>query len=219
MPGTPNGDLEKLLTRVTEAVVAQREAYTHDPVRADATLAELRAALGGPTPMRAAAVDDVVADLVRDAVPGLIGSPGPRYFGFVIGGSEPVALAADWLTSGWDNNAGLFAAASAASVIEETAGRWVVDLLGLPATASAGFVTGGRVGNVSGVAARRPAVWARAGDDVEAGGLHAAPRVRVIVGEERHATIDIALRYLGFGTASAERVPVDDQGRMRGDAL
>jgi glutamate/tyrosine decarboxylase-like PLP-dependent enzyme len=219
MPTNPNGDLEKLLTRVTEAVVAQREAYTHDPVRAEATLAELRAALGGPTPRRAATPDDVVADLVRDAAPGLIGSPGPRYFGFVIGGSEPVALAADWLTSGWDNNAGLFAAASAASVIEETAGRWVVELLGLPAAASVGFVTGGMMANFTGLAAARHAVLARAGYDVEAGGLQDAPRVRVIVGEERHATIDIALRYLGFGTASAERVPVDDQGRMRADAF
>jgi glutamate/tyrosine decarboxylase-like PLP-dependent enzyme len=211
--------LDELLGCVGELVVAQRAEFDQGPVGASATLTELRAALGGPTPEHASAEIDVIETLAREAAPGLLGIPGPRYFGFVIGGSHPAALAADWLTSGWDNNAGLYAAAPAISVIEEVAGRWVLDLLNLPHDASIGFVTGGMMANFTGLAAARHRVLADAGWDVEAAGLQGAPPVRVIAGEERHATIDVALRYLGFGTDAAELVPVDDQGRMRADAL
>jgi len=212
-------ELGELLAQVGQLVDAQRRAFETGPVRADATLPELRAALGGPTPETPTDSSAVIRALAAEAAPGVVGIPGPRYFGFVIGGSHPAALAADWLTSGWDNNAGLYVAAPAASVMEEVAGRWVVDLLGLPATASTGFVTGGLMANFTGLAAARHRVLRDAEWDVETHGLQGAPRVRIIVGEERHATIDVALGYLGFGRATAELVAVDDQGRMRADAL
>ena len=198
----------------------QRAEFETGPVHASATLDELRTALGGPTPETATANETVVSDLAAARrTRSRSGIPGPRYFGFVIGGSHPAALAADWLTSGWDNNAGLYAAAPAAAVIEEIAARWLLDLLGLPPAASVGFVTGGMMANFTALAAARHRVLADVGWDVAARGLQGAPPVRIVVGEERHATIDIALRYLGFGDATAERVPADEQGRMRADAL
>ena len=156
-------ELGELLAQVGQLVDAQRRAFETGPVRADATLPELRAALGGPTPETPTDSSAVIRALAAEAAPGVVGIPGPRYFGFVIGGSHPAALAADWLTSGWDNNAGLYVAAPAASVMEEVAGRWVVDLLGLPATASTGFVTGGLMANFTGLAAARHRVLARRG--------------------------------------------------------
>jgi glutamate/tyrosine decarboxylase-like PLP-dependent enzyme len=217
--GSTRSELGDLLALVSELVAAQRAEFETGPVNASATLAELRSALGGPTPEAATADETVVTDLAARAAPGLLGISGPRYFGFVIGGSHPAALAADWLTSGWDNNAGLYAAAPAAAVLEEIAGRWLLDLLGLPAASSVGFVTGGMMANFTALAAARHRVLADVGWDVAANGLQGAPRVRVVVGQERHATIDIALRYLGFGDATAELVPADAQGRMRADAL
>ena len=217
--GSSRSELGDLLARVSELVAKQRAEFETGPVHASATLEELRTALGGPTPETATANETVVSDLAARAAPGLLGIPGPRYFGFVIGGSHPAALAADWLTSGWDNNAGLYAAAPAAAVIEEIAARWLLDLLGLPPAASVGFVTGGMMANFTALAAARHRVLADVGWDVAARGLPGAPPVRIVVGEERHATIDIALRYLGFGDATAERVPADEQGRMRADAL
>jgi glutamate/tyrosine decarboxylase-like PLP-dependent enzyme len=217
--GSSRSELGDLLARVSELVAKQRAEFETGPVHASATLEELRTALGGPTPETATANETVVSDLAARAAPGLLGIPGPRYFGFVIGGSHPAALAADWLTSGWDNNAGLYAAAPAAAVIEEIAARWLLDLLELPPAASVGFVTGGMMANFTALAAARHRVLADVGWDVAARGLPGAPPVRIVVGEERHATIDIALRYLGFGDATAERVPADEQGRMRADAL
>ena len=211
--------LDELLARVAKLVTAQRSRFETGPVHAAASLDELRRAFGGPAPPRGTDAGAVVEDLAREAEPGVVAIPGPRYFGFVIGGSHPAALAADWLTSGWDNNAGLYVAAPAAAVMEEVAGRWVVDLLGLPASASVGFVTGGMMANFTGLAAARHRVFTDAGYDVGELGLTGAPPVRVIVGKERHTTIDVALRYLGFGAARAEIVPADDQGRMRADAL
>jgi glutamate/tyrosine decarboxylase-like PLP-dependent enzyme len=214
-----SGSEAGLLAHVATLVAARRAAFAAGPVHATATLEELRAALDGPTPEAPTGDDVVIADLAAAAAPGLLAIPGPRYFGFVIGGSQPAALAADWLTSGWDNNAGIYAAAPAAAVIEEVAGRWIVDLLGLPAGASVGFATGATMASFTGLGAARHRVLADAGWDVERQGLRGAPPVRIVAGEERHTTIDVALRYLGFGTDAVEPVAVDDQGRMRADAL
>src|SRR5919107_5702576 len=145
-------------------------------------------------------------------------TPGGRFFGFVIGGTLPTALAADWLASAWDQNAGLYVAAPAASVVEEVCGTWLSELFGLPDGISFGLVTGGQMANFTALAAARHHVLERAGWDVEADGLFDAPHIRVIVGEERHATLDQALRYLGFGTSRIRAVPADGQGRMRPDA-
>jgi glutamate/tyrosine decarboxylase-like PLP-dependent enzyme len=159
----------------------------------------------------------VIDDLVAAAEPGLAALASPRFFGFVIGGTYPVSIAADWLTSAWDQNVGLREVTPAHSAARDVVEAWVLDLLGLPSTATVGTVTGGMMANFVGLAAGRHAVLSRAGWDVEANGLQGAPPVRVLVGEERHSTIDLALRYLGLG--APQTVAVDDEGRIRLDAL
>ncbi len=212
-------DLGKLLARVAEIIGEDRADFEDARVAPDVTVEQVRGLLDGPLPESGSDDEIVIDEFVAAARQALVASPGPRYFGFVIGGSMPAALAADWLVSGWDNNGGLYACSPVASVAEETAGRWLVELFGLPAATTVGFPTGGMMANFSGLAAARHRVLARAGWDVEAKGLQGAPLVRIIVGAERHATIDIALRYLGFGAASVEIVPADAQGRMRAECL
>ena len=185
------------------------------PVRPDA----LRAALGGPLPATGADAVVVVEALARAADPGLVASAGPRYFGFVIGGSLPAALAADWLASAWDQNAAMYVMSPAAAVVEEVAGAWLRELFGLPAGASAGFTTGATMANFTALAAARHAVLARVGWDVEEDGLGGAPAITVVVGEEAHVTILAACQMLGLGRGRVHRVAVDGQGRMRADAL
>jgi len=188
-------------------------------VATTATAEELRKELGGPLPEGPHHPEMVVAELARAADPGIMGTPSGRFFGFVIGGSLPAALAADWLTSAWDQNAGLYAAAPAASVVEEVCGAWLIELFGLPEHVSYGLVTGCQMANFTALAAARHSVLEAAGWDVEADGLVGAPQIRIILGEERHVTIDRALRFLGFGIANLRTVPADGQGRMRADAL
>src|SRR5690606_1207705 len=161
----------------------------------------------------------VVADLANLADPGLTATPGPRFFGFVVGGAHPAALAADWLTSAWDQNAGLTAMTPAAAAAETVAAGWLLDVLGLPAESSVGFVTGGQQANFTCLGAARHGVLAGAGWDVERRGLRGAPEVRVVAGADRHDTIDIALRYLGLGTDAIVTVASDDQGRIDAAAL
>jgi glutamate/tyrosine decarboxylase-like PLP-dependent enzyme len=180
---------------------------------------ELRASLGGPLPELPVDPREVIAELAVAADPGLVASPSGRYFGFVIGGSLPVAVAADWLTSVWDQNAGLYVCGPSAAIAEEVAGAWIAELLGLPDGVSFGFVTGCQMAHVTALAAARHAVFARVGWDVNERGLIGAPAVRVVVGAERHATIDRALRFLGFGTGCVVAVASDEQGRMRSDQL
>ena len=188
-------------------------------VSARAGAADLRAALGGPLPEEGEPAARVVEELARKAEPGLVATAGPRFFGFVIGGSLPAAVGADWLTSAWDQNAGLFVLSPAAAIVEETVAGWLKGLLGLPAGASLGMVTGGQMANTTCLAAARHAVLAAAGWDVEARGLQGAPRVTVIAGDEAHITIFGALRLLGLGDASVIRVASDGQGRMLPAAL
>ena len=189
------------------------------PVKATATLEELRAALGGPLPEDGTDAAKVVTELATRADGGIVASAGPRYFGFVVGGSLRAALATDWLVSAWDQNAGIYALSPAASVVEEITIRWLLELLGLPATASIGFVTGCQMANATCLAAARHAVLKKAGWDVEQQGLYGAPEIDVVVGAEAHITIFAALRYLGLGAARVRTVPVDGQGRMRADKL
>jgi glutamate/tyrosine decarboxylase-like PLP-dependent enzyme len=143
----------------------------------------------------------------------------PRYFGFVIGGAQPVALATDWLVSTWDQNAGIHVISPLAAAAEEVAARWLLELFDLPRDAGVGFVTGCQMANFTGLAAARHTVLRRVGWDVEADGLQGAPRVHVVTSAEAHITIDAALRYLGLGTRHVHRVETDAQGRMRVDRL
>src|SRR3954463_10595390 len=179
-----------------------------------ASIEELRSSLRRPLSDAGEDPRTVIAELARDVDPGLIASAGPRYFGFVIGGSLPAAVAADWLVSAWDQNCGGYVAAPALSVVEEAAASWVLDLLGLPAQSSVAFVTGCQMAHFTCLAAARHAVLRDAGWDVEADGLQGAPEVTVVAGEEVHVTVPVACRMLGLGGQRVRRVTSDDQGRI-----
>jgi glutamate/tyrosine decarboxylase-like PLP-dependent enzyme len=213
-----SGELRGLLDQAAELAAGFYRSLPERDVFPRASANELRRAFGGPLPEEPTDAATVIAELAEAADPGLVAEPGGRYFGFVIGGAVPASLAADVLTSAWDQNAGLYVCGPAASVVEEVAGAWLVELLGLPRDASFGFVTGGQMANFTGLAAARHHVLANAGWDVERDGLTGAPRVRIVVGEKRHGTIDRALRMLGLGTPT-DILPADDQGRLRADAL
>jgi glutamate/tyrosine decarboxylase-like PLP-dependent enzyme len=203
------------LRRAHELAAAWLDALPNRPVRA----AGDPAGLHGPLPERGAEPAAVVDALAAAAEPGLVASGGPRYFGFVTGGALPAALAADWLTTAWDQNAGLHVMSPAAAAAETTVLAWCRELLGLPATAAGGMTSGAQMANVTALAAARHAVLGRAGWDVEAHGLAGAPALRVIVSDESHATVFNALRLLGLGRDTAVRIPTDHQGRMCPDAL
>jgi glutamate/tyrosine decarboxylase-like PLP-dependent enzyme len=209
--------------RVLDVAVERARRYLTDapdrPVREEASVDELRSLLDAELPQVGEDPATVVDALAEAAEPGLITLASPRYFGFVIGGTLPAALAADWLVSAWDQIASLYVCGPSASVAEEVAGRWVLDLLGLPEGAAFGLTTGGTMANFTGIAAGRHAVLDRQGWDVEGRGLQGAPEVRVLVGEHAHATIFLALKMLGLGTDNAIRVRTDDAGRMDPEAL
>jgi glutamate/tyrosine decarboxylase-like PLP-dependent enzyme len=189
------------------------------PIRHEADVGELYEALGGPLPEDGLDARAVLASLVEAAEPGLVGIPSGRYFGFVVGGGVPAALAADWLTSTWDQNAGGYVLGASAAVVEEVARGWLAKLLGLPPDVSVAYVTGCQMAHVTALAAARHHVLDRAGWDVAQDGLSGSPPIRVVVGEKRHVTIDRALRLLGIGASSLVVVPADDRGRMRVDEL
>src|SRR5215217_3686229 len=191
-----------LLARAAELAADHLDSVAERHAGALAGAAELREALGGGLPDDGVPADRVIEELARDAAPGLVASPGPRYFGFVVGGAVPAALAADWLAAAWDQNAFSAVSSPAAAVVEEVAGAWLLDLLGLPAGSGAGLTTGAQMANVTGLAAARGALLARAGWDLEEHGLGGAPPIRVFAGEEAHVTIGRALRLLGFGRAA-----------------
>jgi len=180
-----------------------------------AALAELDTPMpAGPTP-----AEDVVALLDRVISPATLAIAGPRFFGFVIGGSLPAALATNWLVQAWDQNSALANVTPGTARVEAIALRWLLELLGLPATAAGAFVTGGTMANFTSLAAARHNVLARAGWHVEADGLIGGPPIQVIVGDEAHPTLFKSLGLLGLGRNRVTRVPVDGQGRMRADAL
>jgi glutamate/tyrosine decarboxylase-like PLP-dependent enzyme len=207
--------LDRALTIAREYIAARNDR----PVWPTISLDELRTALGGPLPAEPTDPSRVIDALACAADPGLVTTTGPRYFGFVTGGALPATVAAEWLTTAWDQNGALFVMSPAASVIEEVAGTWLFDLLRLPPTASVGFVTGCGMANFTAMAAARHELLRRAGWDVESDGLQGAPRLRVIVGDEVHVSMTAALRLIGVGSRQLQRVAVDDQGRMRPEAL
>jgi glutamate/tyrosine decarboxylase-like PLP-dependent enzyme len=187
------------------------------PVPARASAAEIVRALGPELPDNPAPANEVIDLLASACEPGLTAMPSGRFFGMVIGGSHPAALAADWLVSAWDQNAVLRAVSPAHAAVEDVTSAWLLDLLGLPPASGVGFVTGATMSNFTCLAAARDALLARYGWDVSANGLYGAPRIRVLVGAQRHDTVDLALRYLGLG--APEPVRADGQGRIDAEAL
>ena len=171
-------------------------------------------AFDGPTPECGRPPDLVIADLICRAEPGLRATTGPRFFGWVIGASHPVGVAADWLTSVWGQNAGNHTAAPAAAAAEAAAAKWLLGLLDLPRGASVGFVTGATVANFVCLAAARGEVLRRVGWDVEADGLCGAPPINVLIGADAHETVSSALRFLGLGHRRVVRVATDEAGAI-----
>lgn len=172
-----------------------------------------------PLPIKSTDAETVIALLDEIGSPATMATAGSRFFGFVVGGSIPAALAANWLAGAWDQNAGLKVLSPINAKLEEVAMRWLLDMLGLPAGCGVGFVTCATQANFAGLAAARHALLARQGWDVEAQGLFGAPPITLVIGDEAHVSVLKALTMLGLGRERVIRVPVDGQGRMRADAL
>ncbi|MDF9876671.1 pyridoxal phosphate-dependent decarboxylase family protein [Cellulosimicrobium cellulans] len=210
-------DRDAALLRAHEHAAAWLDSLATRPVPPRASVADVVAALGTDLPDGPTTAADVVDLLAAACGPGLTAMPSGRFYGMVIGGSHPAALAADWLTSAWDQNSALRTVTPAHTAVEDVTSAWLLDLLGLPATGAVGFVTGATTANFTALAAARGEVLRRAGWDVRRDGLTGAPRVRVLVGAERHESVDLALSYLGLG--APEVVAADDQGRISVAAL
>jgi glutamate/tyrosine decarboxylase-like PLP-dependent enzyme len=207
-------DLDKLFAHVADHAAEFRAQLADRPVGVPADFDLLRARLGGPLNVAPLDASDVLESLIAGADTGIVSTAGPRYFGFVTGGSTPAAVAADMMTSAWDQNGFNVVYSPAAAVAEEVAGGWLKELFGIPAGAAVGFVTGSQEANTVGLAAGRHTVLGRAGWDVQRRGLRESPRVRVVVGAERHATVDRSLRLLGLGDGDIDVVAADANGAM-----
>jgi glutamate/tyrosine decarboxylase-like PLP-dependent enzyme len=208
-----------LLKRAADHAVQYLETIAERHVGALADAHALRRDLAVPWPDAGEPAANVIDALARAGATGTVATQGPRYFGFVVGGSVPPATAADWLVSAWDQNAGLYVLSPIVSVVEEITAGWLKDLAGLPAPWSTGFVTGCQAANFTALGAARHHLLAQAGWDVEARGLYDAPPIQIVCSDESHYTIFNALKLLGFGTERVTRIATDEQGRMRARAL
>ncbi|MBT2514289.1 aminotransferase class V-fold PLP-dependent enzyme [Arthrobacter sp. ISL-30] len=182
------------------------------PVKPSAAVEDVARKFGGPLPATGIPPVEVIDFLAEHAEPGLMSMQSGRFFGWVIGGTLPAAMAADWLVTAWDQNTGLRFATPATAAIEQAAGQWLLELLGLPEDSDVGFATGATMANFTALTAARWRLLADAGWDVNVDGLGGAPRVRVIAGAERHESLDMGLRYLGLGRP--ELIPADSEGRI-----
>ncbi len=207
------------LERATELALSFLGSLDAAPVCATTSLAELRRRFAQPLPEQGVDPVTVVDELARDTAGGLLGTAGGRFYGWVIGSGLPAALAADWLTATWDQNAGLYACGPAAAVVEEICGTWLKDVLGLPASASYALVTGCQMAHVTCLAAARHAVLARAGWDVNRDGLAGAPSIRVVTSNEVHGTCTRAVKLLGIGTSNMVVLPSDAASRLTPQVL
>ncbi|MQY12329.1 hypothetical protein SRB5_24620 [Streptomyces sp. RB5] len=205
-------DFSKLFATAAEHAAAFRRSLPTRPIGPAADLDSVRAAFGGPLPREGTPPERVLRELITAAEPGVMATAGPRFFGFVVGGALPAASAAEILNAGWDQAPFQPVLSPAGAAAETAAAVWLKELLGIPETASTGFVTGAQAANTVGLAAARQHLLAVQGWDVSLKGLMGAPRLRVIAGAERHATVDRALRLLGFGTDLVEPVAVDANG-------
>jgi len=208
-----------VLTIAASHAARYLEGLPSRPIAATATIDELRQRLERPLPEAGTPPETVIDELVRDADGGILASGSGRFFGWVIGGTLPVALAADWLTAAWDQNAASNLTAPAEAVVEEICGEWLKTLLGIPQAASFGFVTGCQMAHTTALAAARHKLLRERGWDVERQGLAGAPPLRILTTESRHESIMRSVRLLGIGTDAISYVPTDDLGRMAIDSL
>jgi len=209
-----NSPYDEVLQRALVQALSHLHKLEDAAASATATKEELRARLDRPLTSDGSDPVRVIDDLVKDSAGGWLGSAGGRFFGWVIGGSLPAALAADWLTSAWDQNAALYACGPAAAVIEEVCGRWLKELLGLPPAAGFALVTGCSMSHVTCLAAARHQLLARIGWDVENKGLFGAPKIYILSGEHRHGSIERAARLLGLGRECIIDLPINDTGTL-----
>lgn len=207
-------DLRALCVRAAEEAASFRAGLGDRRILPTRDYAASVSEVSEELPIHGMAPIKVIDELVARVEPGLMGMASPRFHGWVIGGSHPLGVAADFLTSAWGQNAGNHMATPSAAAIELIAGRWLIELLGLPETASIGFVTGATMANFTCLAAARSAVLEKAGWDADRQGLFGAPPVTVIIGDDAHTTVFSALQFLGFGHDRVLRVPADDQGQM-----
>ena len=205
-------DTARCATRFVESLPERRVAAAREA-------GELVPALGGALPRNGMPASEILARLDEIGGQGVVASAGPRYFGFVTGGALPASVAASWLAAVWDQNAFSEVSSPVGAAVEQIAMRWVLEILGLPAEAGVAFVTGATMANFTALAAARRAVLLAHGHDVDRHGLHGGPEVTVVVGEQAHATLFKALGLLGLGRERVVRVPADEQGRLRVDAL
>lgn len=208
-----------LLLRAAEQAIRYRAGTSQRPQPPLQDFHSLRRAFASPTPEIGADAVAVIDALAECADPGLMTTTGPRFFGWVIGGSHPVGVAADWLTSAWGQNAGNHVASPAAAAAEAVAADWLLDLLDLPRASSVGFVTGATVANFACLAAARSETLRRVGWNVEATGLFGAPPITVLIGDDAHTTVFSALQFLGLGHDRVKRIKTDSQGRILVDAF
>ena len=210
---------EPALNKAFEEATQFFKSLDHLPVGAPGSYDILKKQWPQELPENGLPAATVIHELSQSALPGLNLNQSGRFFAWVIGGSHPSALAADWLTSVWDQNAGMFKVAPAAAIAEEISGEWLKSILHLPSHASFAFVTGCQMANFTCLAAARNQLFHQAGWDIEANGFFGAPTIRIITGDYRHNTIDKALRMLGFGTNGAVRLPSDHEGRIDVEAV
>lgn len=218
-PETPPEPERAALSRAAQHAFAWLDGLETRSVATTATLDEMRARLARPLADRGIPATQVIDDLVADTEGGILGSQSGRFFGWVIGGGLPAAMAADWLTTAWDQNAGIHACGPAASVVEEVAADWLCDLFGMPEETSVGFCTGAQMAHMTCLAAARHAVLRDRGWDVERQGLAGAPPIRILANAERHGSVDRAVRFVGIGSDAIVPLAVDDEGRVTPQAL
>ena len=204
----------RVLRQAAEAALRYRETIPDQPQRPRQTYNEMVRTIDMATPENGAPAASVLEELQSISEPGLQAMTGPRFFGWVVGASHPVGVAADWLTSAWGQNAGNHEATPAAAVIEETAGKWLLDILALPKQCSVGFVTGATMGNFVCLAAARSKVLRAVGWDVEGRGLFEAPPINILIGDDAHTVVFAVLRMLGLGQDRVQCVPTDVAGRI-----
>lgn len=211
--------LSAVLEKLAAYAAAYRAGVPDRPHRPDVSFEEMMRRTDMPAPEAGAPLDQVISELIALSEPGLAAMTGPRFFGWVIGATEPAGMAADWLASTWGQNTGNVFATPASAAIEEVAGGWLLELLDLPRESSVGFVTGATMANFTCLAAARGEVLRRAGWDCEADGLFGAPPVHVVLGEEAHSTVFSALKYLGLGAKRVVSVATDRDGRIDAGAF